>query len=591
MGETPRQPRPDEVPAHKRNRFGQMQARFVSVDPQRLHILVRKPAGSNPSVKTTKSYDMISQMEIKEGGDGSHVSLSIVCRDVETDKPKRLVLLFSSAAEARRVHDLCERSLVTRETKPYKQYEEEYRQESVPIGSGHFAKVYLARHKTSGLPCASKVVDKTRLSSTETKNLLNEISIMRMLNHPHIVALWNVFEDESHLVLCEELCSGGELFDRIVQKKKYSELLAREVCKLMIQTMCYYHSRSVVHLDLKPENLLLVDADSDLNIKVTDWGLAQVIADGERLHRQCGTPGYTAPEVLAGDKANPAGYGTQADIWSMGVITYILLCGYPPYNLLPNATFAEEYRAVTAAPPVFEPEDWGPISREARDFVLRMIVIDPNRRWNAAKLLTHPWMTATNVRDDHLMRAAKCAPRRRAPPLGAAWLGTALSGPCLAPVPCRDCPLCATALRPGCDCGALLVRRGGSVQETEDADGRGRGEGGDKGVSVDLAARRGVGAGSGRHRPNRPPSMLAADRPRRARTAPPPTCAHLSSRIRALLPHRTTRKFKQYNAARKLRSAVRSIIVINRLKRQFSNQGAPENVRASGRDARHVHLR
>lgn len=415
MGETPRQPRPDEVPAQKRNRFGAMQSRYVSVDPQRLHILVRKPAASSSTGKTSKSYDMISQMEIKEsGGDGHHVSLSIVCRDVDGDKPKRLVLLFNSAAEARRVHDLCERSLVTRETKPYKQYEEEYKQDGVPIGSGHFAKVYLARHLTSGLPCAAKVVDKTRLSSSETKNLLNEIAIMRMLNHPHIVALWNVFEDEAHLVLCEELCSGGELFDRIVSKKKYSERLTQEVCKLMVQTMAYYHSRSVVHLDLKPENLLLVDADSDLNIKITDWGLAQVIADGERLHRQCGTPGYTAPEVLAGEKANPAGYGTQADIWSMGIITYILLCGYPPYNLLPNASFAEEFRAVTAAPPVFEAEDWGPISREARDFVLRMIVIDPERRWTAAKLLTHPWLVATDVRDDHLMRAAKWARARHA---------------------------------------------------------------------------------------------------------------------------------------------------------------------------------
>ncbi|KAJ1620710.1 kinase-like domain-containing protein [Pavlovales sp. CCMP2436] len=398
-------PRPDEEIAAKRNRFGQMQARYVSTDTQRLHIVVRKTHGAVGS-KLSKSYDMISHIEIKEGS-GDNVVLSIVCRDVDTDKAKALLLQFSTAASARRVHDLCEKSMVTRETKPYRQYEEEYKQDPKPIGSGHFANVYLARHRTSGLPCAAKVVEKGRLSVNETKNVLNEIAIMRMLHHPHIVALWNVFEDENSLVLCEELCSGGELFDRIVSKKKYSELLARDVCKLLVQTMGYYHSRSVVHLDLKPENLLLMDAKSDLNIKVTDWGLAQVMADGERLHRQCGTPGYTAPEVLAGVKLHPAGYGTQADVWSMGVIAYILLCGYPPYNLLPNATFAEEYRTVTAAPPVFEPEDWGPISREARDFVLRMIVIDPDRRWTAAKLLTHPWMTSIDVRDDHLSAAAK----------------------------------------------------------------------------------------------------------------------------------------------------------------------------------------
>lgn len=398
-------PRDGEVPAQKRNRFGRLQARYVSVDAERLHILVRKPEGG------TKAYDMISRVRAS-GRAGSPVALSIACREVEGDRPKRLVLLFGSAAEARAARELCERSSVTRDTKPYKLYAKEYRQQAAPLGSGHFAKVFLAHHRASGLPCAAKVVNKKGLSSAESRNLLNEIAIMRMLVHPHIVRLFAVFEDERHLVLCEELCAGGELFDRIVSKKKYSEKLAREVCKLVVQTVTYVHSRSVVHLDLKPENLLLVGADSDLDVKVTDWGLAQVIADGERLHRQCGTPGYTAPEVLAGERANPSGYGTQADVWSLGVITYILLCGYPPYSLLPNATFAEELRVVTAAPPTFEPEDWGPISRHARDFVLRMLVVDPARRWTAARLLTHPWMTAADVRDDHLLRAAKCAPRR-----------------------------------------------------------------------------------------------------------------------------------------------------------------------------------
>jgi serine/threonine protein kinase len=111
-------------------------------------------------------------------------------------------------------------------------------------------------------------------------------------------------------------------------------------------------------------------------------------------------------------QANPAGYGTQADIWSLGVIVYILLCGYPPYSLLPNSSFAQEYRTITASPPVFEPDDWGPISREARDFVLRTLCVDPAQRWTADKLLTHPWMTAAAVRDDHLLNAARCDPLR-----------------------------------------------------------------------------------------------------------------------------------------------------------------------------------
>jgi len=401
---SPKVPRSKEVPATKKNRFGQMQARFVSVDPGRLHLLVRKPETTDNG---TKAYDTISQMNVTSANDGSHV-LSIMCRDVQNDRPRSLTLLFNQKKDAEEVVELCHKALNVRETKPYKQYEEEYHQDPRPIGTGHFAKVYTAKHLTSGLPCAAKVVDKTKLTRNEAKNLLNEIAIMRLLgSHPHIVGLYNVFEDEKVLVLCEELCAGGELFDRIVQKKKYSERLAREVCKLLLGTMEYYHARSVVHLDLKPENLLLVDHENDMNIKITDWGLAMILADGERLFRQCGTPGYTAPEVLAGERLNPSGYGTQADIWSMGVITYILLCGYPPYDMPPNASFHDEYKVVTSAPPVFEAEDWGPISREARDFVLRMLVVDPGKRWTAKKLLTHPWMTARDVRDDHLDMTAR----------------------------------------------------------------------------------------------------------------------------------------------------------------------------------------
>lgn len=396
----------NEVPATKKNRFGQMQPRLVSVDPLRLHLLVRKP---DMPKATAKAYDTISQLNTQGVSDGTHAMLSIMCRDVQNDRPRNLTLMFNTKADAEEVVALCKRALVVRETKPFKQYEDEYTQEPRPIGTGHFAKVYMAKHVTSGLPCAAKVVDKTKLSRTEAKNLLNEISIMRLLgSHPNIVGLYNVYEDEKTLVLCEELCAGGELFDRIVSQK-YTERKAREVCKVLLNTIAYYHERSVVHLDLKPENLLLVDQKNDMNIKISDWGLAMVLADGERLSRQCGTPGYTAPEVLAGERINPKGYGTQADIWSMGVITYILLCGYPPYDMKANATFLDEYKIVTNSAPIFEPEDWNPISREAQDFVLKMLVVDPNKRWSAKALLQHKWMTLAAISEDHLESTARCA--------------------------------------------------------------------------------------------------------------------------------------------------------------------------------------
>lgn len=163
-----------------------------------------------------------------------------------------------------------------------------------------------------------------------------------MLCADRIFRLFEVFEEGAEFFIVTELVQGGELFDRIVSKSHYTEKEARDLVKLFLETMAYMHESDVVHRDLKPENLLLTSGspissplpvlsyhileDNDANIKIADFGFAKNISELEANEVACGTPGYVAPEILRGDK-----YGAEVDIWSMGVITYVLLAGYPPF--------------------------------------------------------------------------------------------------------------------------------------------------------------------------------------------------------------------------------------------------------------------
>ncbi|GLD99198.1 hypothetical protein PINS_up007916 [Pythium insidiosum] len=196
------------------------------------------------------------------------------------------------------------------------------------IGSGTFSVVREAIHKPSGQKYAIKCIKREGLTAEDIEALTTEVAILKQMNHPNIMILHDFFQEEKFYYLVTEFMEGGELFDRIVEKSYYSEREARDLVKLLLESIKYCHDANVVHRDLKPENLLLTSKDDDASIKLADFGFAKKIEfDTAGLATACGTPGYVAPEILEGQQ-----YGKAVDIWSIGVITYILLCGYPPFH-------------------------------------------------------------------------------------------------------------------------------------------------------------------------------------------------------------------------------------------------------------------
>jgi len=222
------------------------------------------------------------------------------------------------------------------------------------------------------------------LSEEDISSIDKEIDVLRTLKHPNIIELHEVFKGECEYYIVTELVQGGELFDRIVTKMHYTELEARDLIKIFISTMHFMHSNDICHRDLKPENLLLVSEDDDSEVKIADFGYAKNIS---MLHDEapCGTPGYVAPEILRGDS-----YGAEVDIWSMGVVCYVLLAGYPPFY---DDDTKKLYRKIRSGNYQFHPEHWDLISEDAKDFIKRMLTVDQKKRWTAQQLLQHPWIT------------------------------------------------------------------------------------------------------------------------------------------------------------------------------------------------------
>ena len=247
------------------------------------------------------------------------------------------------------------------------------------LGKGDFSHVRLAIHKDTKQDRAVKIIQKKKV---DMKRLLAEISIVSKLSHPSIMEVYEVFEDTKKVYIVSEYCKGGELFDIISKKGNFSEKEACIIMEQLLSGICYSHKNGIVHRDLKPENILLEDKSRNLEIKIVDWGYATQMKQRERLHEMDGISYYIAPEVLEGD------YDEKCDIWSCGVILYILLCGYAPFY---GENDKEIYNQVLKGEYDFPKEEWQNVSEEAKNLVQKMLEKDTKKRITALDALQDKW--------------------------------------------------------------------------------------------------------------------------------------------------------------------------------------------------------
>ncbi|XP_037627842.1 calcium/calmodulin-dependent protein kinase IGb isoform X2 [Sebastes umbrosus] len=258
------------------------------------------------------------------------------------------------------------------------------------LGSGAFSEVFMVREKKTGKLNAMKCVKKKQKIDL---NLENEIAVLRRIKHDNVVGMEDFYESCTHYYLIMELVSGGELFDRILDRGVYSEKDASSVIQQVLQAVSYLHENGIVHRDLKPENILYYSPDEDSKIMISDFGLSKMV-DDDIMSTACGTPGYVAPEVLA---QKP--YSKAVDCWSIGVITYILLCGYPPFY---EESETRLFSKIMKAQYEFDSPFWDDISESAKDFIRNMMQKNPSMRYSTDLALRHPWIIGKTARSQDI---------------------------------------------------------------------------------------------------------------------------------------------------------------------------------------------
>ncbi|PFH36004.1 calcium-dependent protein kinase CDPK2A [Besnoitia besnoiti] len=257
-----------------------------------------------------------------------------------------------------------------------------YDLDSSTLGQGTYGSVSKARKKDTGQMRAVKTISKSQVKNLE--RFRQEIAIMKELDHPNVIKLFETFEDHRNIYLVMELCTGGELFDRIISEGRLTEKHAAVLMKQMFSAVHYLHTNNIMHRDLKPENFLFLDPARDSPLKIIDFGLSCRFKKGEFVSTKAGTPYYVAPQVLQGK------YDYRCDAWSLGVILYILLCGYPPFY---GETDAEVLTKVKAGVFSFSGPEWKRVSEEAKDLICQLIKINPQERFTTEQALQHPWVT------------------------------------------------------------------------------------------------------------------------------------------------------------------------------------------------------
>ena len=257
------------------------------------------------------------------------------------------------------------------------------------LGEGAFGKVFKVKHKISKVHRAMKLIqkDKIDMHKDDEKDLINEINVLKSLDHPNIMKVYEYFNTQNSFYIVSELCTGGELYDKITANKCLTEDVAAYIFKQLLSAVDFCHQNRIIHRDLKPENILIESEEEAkkefFTIKVIDFGTSDKFAKGKMIKQQIGTPLYIAPEVLNNN------YNEKCDLWSCGVILYIMLCGVPPFT---GENDDEIYCAVKQGRVSFDEAEWDSVSSDAKDLILKLLTKDISKRYSARQALAHPWI-------------------------------------------------------------------------------------------------------------------------------------------------------------------------------------------------------
>nr|XP_057934977.1 serine/threonine-protein kinase SIK3 homolog isoform X4 [Doryrhamphus excisus] len=262
------------------------------------------------------------------------------------------------------------------------------------IGKGNFAVVKLATHIYTKAKVAIKIVDKTQLDDENLKKIFREVQIMKLLKHPHIIRLYQVMETERMIYLVTEYASGGEIFDHLVAHGRMAEKDARKKFKQIVAAVHFCHCRNIVHRDLKAENLLL---DHNLNIKIADFGFSNLFSRGQLLKTWCGSPPYAAPELFEGKEYD----GPKVDIWSLGVVLYVLVCGALPFDGSTLQNLRARVLSGKFRIPFF-------MSTDCEYLIRHMLVLEPSRRLSMEQICKNKWMRQGDPDPDFDRLIAEC---------------------------------------------------------------------------------------------------------------------------------------------------------------------------------------
>eukprot|EP00746_Dinoflagellata_sp_MGD_P158869 gnl/MRDRNA2_/MRDRNA2_86576_c0_seq18.p1 gnl/MRDRNA2_/MRDRNA2_86576_c0~~gnl/MRDRNA2_/MRDRNA2_86576_c0_seq18.p1 ORF type:complete len:499 (+),score=106.52 gnl/MRDRNA2_/MRDRNA2_86576_c0_seq18:88-1584(+) len=251
------------------------------------------------------------------------------------------------------------------------------------MGEGSYGAVSKCTNKSTGVVRAVKSISKAQMKNLD--RFKQEIAIMKMMDHPNIIKLYETFEDHRNIYLIMEMCSGGTVFDRIINQDHLTEVQAAVVMQQLLRGILYMHELNLTHRNLNPLNLLLqtVDPIDKNTLKIINFGSSCKIAKGELLTTRAGAPYYIAPEILAGK------YNQSADLWSCGVIMHVLLCGYPPFYA---ETGKDTFIQVRVGDLTFKAEDWKDVSDDAKNLIQMLLKICPDDRFTAAQAMNHVWI-------------------------------------------------------------------------------------------------------------------------------------------------------------------------------------------------------